>query len=207
MNNLDKKTKKELLVIGVLAIILCILIVIYWNLTSRSQSKYTDIVIIEDPVEVQNEVIDETVIEGNVDLSAFENNDDVDITLNKDNIYPDENGFVSLSDFYPESVSDETAQSVFYKNFAKMIESEKPQIYSSDLKDISEVNHIASSQSAIFFTPYELSNCDDGTFCDTIAKHILSNWTNSVVYIAYDDFYIVEYNNIDTALQIVTYIP
>jgi hypothetical protein len=64
-----------------------------------------------------------------------------------------------------------------------------------------------NSLSLIVFVPYQITNADGVIHCDDMAKKILAKWKNSTIYIAYMDEAIVEYNNLDGAIDVVTYVP
>jgi hypothetical protein len=201
-----KNKHKHKIIITIIIILLIILVVFSVILKTTRNSHKVLVELEEKPI--QKKVLDEVIIEGvAVENSEEELSTSSKTEISKEDLYPDEDGFVSLSDFFPEE-NDLNHSSTFYSNFAKLIKADNPMVFKSGMSDdeIAELLTPKNSVSAIFLTPYEIENCDEGTLADSQAKKLLENWSNSVVYVAYDDFMIVEYNNFD-GLEVVTYVP
>jgi hypothetical protein len=121
--------------------------------------------------------------------------------------------YINFNSFKAKLIFEDSNSSDIYGSLNEILE-ENAELYKSKsiimLTDLWDTENSELSEksdiSAIFFVPYNVTNLDAKNHCDDIAKKLLSKWNSSCVYIAYMDETIIEYNNYNNALDIVTYI-
>jgi hypothetical protein len=95
---------------------------------------------------------------------------------------------------------DNNSSNNVFENFAYELLNEYPEAEFFYIKDTNDFNDLKFADSSCsnhvvtFFTEYDFP--DDIEMMNSVAEELLQNWNNSMIYICYENGYIVRYSNV-----------